>query len=1128
MTLKKRLRSITEIVILTLLGMITLVMAAFVAMDYYWHYTSNINALHTKLDTISEQLSTALANPIWTLNFTDTSKIMKSFMKDQEIHALYVREPEWFIGYYRQREGTIERLATEPPRNGLLFSETDIRFNKTVLGTLGIYLTPQLRKQEQSHHLVNLLSVYWALILGLVSIIFFVLMKSVINPLKAIEKYAISVSTSSGMAFAQLKGKQSALELANLQKAIQEMVSQLKARYLELEQSRTALEQAEKKYREIFDNAGEGIFQISQECRIMAANPPLAKILGYDSPQEIMASVSDIAGDLYVDPGTIKRLKHLINTRGKVENFVTELFCKDRSIITASITVHAIVDNRGNSLYYQGMLEDITEKKRAEELKIAKEAAEAATKAKSDFLASMSHEIRTPMNAIMGLTNLALNTSLTVKQQDYLTKIEGASRNLLGIINDILDFSKIEAGELKMDHVDFLLDDVWDNLSDLFTDKIAKKKLELFFIIDNDVPSALVGDPLRVRQIFINLTANALKFTEQGEIIIKGKLVELLDDRVRLNFSVTDTGIGIEQEKIPALFTPFTQAETFTTRKYGGTGLGLSICKQLVEMMEGRIWARSDKTNGTCFEFTATFGLQPREREPRHALPGFLRNMEVLVVDDNSTCRKFLKGLLHTLGFMAQTAPGGTEAIEKVRQSSNTPAFGMIFMDWSMPDMDGITASKRIKLLPGGSEIPIIMITGFGQETEIQQAETAGIDAFLFKPITKPLLFKTIFRFFEEKKQGEKGLARTMITTEVMNKERLKGARILLVEDNEINRQVALEVLEHRGIIVENAANGKEAVSMVTSQAGVSHRFDAVLMDVQMPVMDGFEATRTIRKWESPARGRLPIIAITAHAIKGDREQCFEAGMNDYITKPMDPDRLFSTLKKWIRPKADLSPGQEDKAKPGTGPACEAVLPDDLPGIAVSMGIKRVDGNQALYLKLLQRFAIDHTNDVEAIKTALKEKNIALALRLAHTLKGVAGNIEANTLFQLAATLENALQKGTDPDDPIFHEVQGEVNRIIDAINTLQEGLPPQSEMRHTKSPLPDLEIITPEIKTMHSLLSQNLMDADNHLEKVTAFLVGSGFKDEAHNLHDCMTRFDFDGARSIMETIARKLNLPL
>ncbi|MBI9091029.1 MAG: response regulator [Desulfobacterium sp.] len=1128
MALKKRLRSITEIVILTLLGVTTLVMGAFVTMDYCWHYTSNINALHTKLDTISEQLSTALANPIWTLNFTDTSKIMKSFMEDREVHALFFREPERFIGYGRQREGTIQRLATEPTRNGFLFAETDIRFNKNVLGTLGIYLTPQLRKQEQSHHLVNLLSGFFALILGLVSIIFFVLMKSVINPLKAIEKYAISVSTSSGMAFAQLKGKQSALELANVQKAIQEMVSQLKARYLELEQSRTALKRAEKKYRDIFDNAGEGIFQISPGCRIITANPPLAKILGYDSPREIMVSVSDIADDIYVDPGTGKRLRDLINTQGSVENFVTELFCKDRSIITVSITVHTIVDDGGNSLYYQGMLEDITEKKRAETLKIAKEAAEASTKAKSDFLATMSHEIRTPMNAIMGLTHLALKTRLTAKQQDYLTKIEGASQNLLGIINDILDFSKIEAGELKMDHVDFLLDDVWDSLSDLFADKIAKKKLELFFIIDDDVPSALVGDPLRVRQIFINLTANALKFTEQGEIIIKGRLVEHLDDRVRLTFSVTDTGIGIEAGKIPALFTPFTQAETFTTRKYGGTGLGLSICKQLVEMMAGEIWATSDQRAGACFAFTATFGLQPREREPRHALPGFLRNMGVLVVDDNTTCRRFLKGLLHALGFMAQTAPGGTEAIEKVRQSSNTPAFGMIFMDWSMPDMDGITASKRIKRLPGGSKIPIIMITGFGQETEIQQAQTAGIDAFLFKPITKPLLFNTIFRFFEEKKQGEGGRTRTMITTEVMNMERLKGARILLVEDNEINRQVAVELLEHRGIIVENAGNGKEAVAVVTAQTGNSHRFDAVLMDVQMPEMDGFEATRTIRKWESPATGRLPIIAITAHAIKGDREQCFEAGMNDYITKPMDPDRLFSTLKKWIRPKINLSPGRKYRTRPATEAADEPVLPNDLPGIAISKGIKRVDGNQALYLKLLQRFVNDHANDVEAIKAALKEKKLALALRLAHTLKGVAGNIEATPLFQLAETLENALQKDTCPNDPIFHGVQGEVNRVINAINTLQQGIPPKSEMRHTRAPLPDLEIITPEIKTMHTLLSQNLMDADNHLEKVTAFLVSAGFKDEALNLHGCMTRVDFDSARRIMETIAQQLNLPL
>ncbi|MCP4116382.1 MAG: response regulator [Desulfobacteraceae bacterium] len=1138
MTLKKRLRSITAIVILTLLGVTTLVMAAFVALDYYWHYTSNINALDTKLDTISDQLSTALANPIWTMNFTDTSKIMKSFMKDREVQALYVREPEQFIGYARQRDGTIQSLATTPDRNGLLYSETEIRFNDTVIATLGIYLSPRLRKQELSHHLVNLVAGFFVLILGLVSIIFLVIMKSVIKPLKAIEKYAISVSTASGMAFAGLKGKQSALELANLQKAIQEMVSQLKARYLELEQSRTALERAEKKYRNIFDNAGEGIFQISPGCRLITANPPLAKILGYDSPQEIMESVSDIAGDLYVDPGTGKRLMDRINTRGRADSFVTELFRKDKSIITVSITVNAIVDDGGNPIYYQGMLEDITEKKRAEALKLAKEAAEVATKAKSDFLASMSHEIRTPMNAIMGLTNLALKTRMTAKQQDYLAKIESASRSLLGIINDILDFSKIEAGELKMDHVNFLLDDVWDNLSDLFVDKIAKKRLEFFFIIDDDVPSALVGDPLRVRQVFINLTANALKFTDQGEIIITGSLVERMEDRVRLKFSVTDTGIGIDPGKIQALFTPFTQAEASTTRKYGGTGLGLSICRQLVEMMGGEIRAKSNPMDGTCFTFTAIFGLQPREREPSHTLPGGLRNMGVLVVDDNITCRRFLKRLLNTLGFRPKTAPGGTEAVEMVRQGGKAPAFGMIFMDWSMPDMDGITAARQIKRLPGGSKIPIIMITGFGQETEIQLAEAAGIDAFLFKPITKPLLFNTIVRFFEEKRQSGQEGPRTMITTEVRNKERLKGARILLVEDNEINRQVAVELLEQRGIIVENAGNGKEAVSMVVSRARLPHGFDAVLMDVQMPEMDGLEATRAIREWESAATGRLPIIATTAHAIKGDREQCFDAGMNDYITKPMDPDRLFSTLKKWIHPQGrtkgagpaynGLSPGTEDKAEPDTGPADQPVLPDDLPGIAISMGIKRVDGNQALYLKLLQRFVSDHADDVESIKAALKEKQVKLALKLAHTLKGVAGNIEATTLSQLTATLENALKKGAVAIEPLFNRVQGELDRVTDAITTLLKGLPSQSAPHQPAQPLPDLGNITPEIKTMHTLLSQSLMDADNHLEKVSAFLVGSGFKEEARNLNGCMAEFDFDGARGIMETVAEKLNLSL
>jgi PAS domain S-box-containing protein len=778
----------------------------------------------------------------------------------------------------------------------------------------------------------------------------------------------------------------------------------------QLKQTEQALRQAEEKYRTIYENSVEGIFQTTRDGHFISANPALARMYGYTSSEELVAALTDIEHQLYVDPARRDEFSRLMREQGAVSGFESQVYRGDKSIIWISESARTAKDAAGNFLFYEGIVEDITLRKLAElEREKAREAALESARTKAQFLANMSHEIRTPMNAITGMTDLLADTRLSQEQREYVETIRASTGTLLSVINDILDFSKIEAGKLSLEVIDFDLREAVESGVEMLAERAHKKGIELACWIEPEVSTRLRGDPIRLRQILANLTSNAVKFTEKGEVMVHVTRLEEDARRLVARFEVKDTGIGISPQAMARIFQEFTQADGSTTRKYGGTGLGLTISKQLVTLMQGEIGVESAPGQGSTFWFKVPFEKQPAaEAGPAVAVVSALDGLRVLVVDDTDSHRRILHQQLRQWRIQDEFAASSADALAMIQNSARAGRpYPLLLIDMDLPDTDGLSLAQTIKNDPQLAASRIIMFTTLLDRLNTTTMKATGISACLVKPLRQSRLLECLADVMSASGavSAQPMDAGAISSGSAAMLAAARNIRILLAEDNMVNQRVALKQLKKLGFSADCVSNGNEVLSALQRVP-----YDIIIMDCQMPEMDGYEVTRRIRQGGSESyihlRSAPYIIALTANAMQGDREHCLALGMNDYLTKPLHLHDLEAVLQRALL-----------RISPVTPSPAPAVAPEPDPEAldrTIISGLKelREPGQPDPLRELIELFLKDAAPRLQQMEAAANAGDLPKLAAATHTLKGSASNLGARRLSSLCASLEKQAKAG--------------------------------------------------------------------------------------------------------------------
>lgn len=758
-------------------------------------------------------------------------------------------------------------------------------------------------------------------------------------------------------------------------------------------------------------------------------------------------------------------------------------------------------DADGRTVKIYGAVQDITKtKKQIVELQAARETAERATRSKSEFLAKMSHEIRTPLGAVIGLNNLLDKTALDKKQKDYVTKIKNSAAYLLQVINDVLDFTKIESGKMELENIEFSFENILEDIGDFSSIKSMGKKIEIIIDKDPDVPRLLTGDPLRVKQVLLNLMNNAIKFTETGTVVLKIKSYKACEGKIEMDFSVSDTGIGMTEFQLENLFQAYSQADSTTTRKYGGTGLGLNICYKFIDMMGGRLSVKSEFGRGSTFYFTLPFEVPDRKPDAgAHRIPENIKDMRILVADDSALFRKVVEKYVSRLGLSCHQAESGVKAVEALKEQD----FDVLFIDCNLPEMNGFETIKKIQCNPAIAKKPkVVFVTTLSDDTVLNEMESSGIKNVLFKPLNESVIFNTLVNLFsgEDRDMVRK---KSGLNFYPHNFDLIRGAKILVAEDNDINQQIIREILENQGFEVLIAPDGKRCVEMYQSEKDI----DLILMDVQMPEMDGIEATGFIRG--DLKDDNIKIVALTADVIHETRERISTSGMNDFVSKPIDEAELFRALIRWIDPSSIKNPRGMPPAKSAgeeTAPP-QVSGPGDTPEISFSEGIRRVTGNEKLYRSLLAKFIDGNKELTNEVDKYIQNKEYSLLAKRIHNFKGVASNLGLKAAGLLAAEIEAAAESEARYMElpALALNLGGRLNSAVDEIRRYLEASGGVEENVHKK----ETEFLA-ELKRM--LESSEMAARDFFAEGVDRFAIDK--KDEYKPLTDAMNIYDFDSAR--------------